>query len=157
MTNRNNVPLPPAAVAVALKAIADARAALAPYLIALTPKEREEIPKMGDKTLAFVTKAAELASANPALFPGYVDVAGLQLDADTSAELLPVYSALAGLTLDVESTRMLAGSEGYVGALQVYGGFQGAAAAGQPAAQSAVAQLSPRFKRSGGGGDKPSP
>jgi hypothetical protein len=147
MDNVNNTAIPAAVVASALKKIQDARAELAPYLHPLTKEQRQEIPKMGDKTLAFVTKTAEYAQSLTKLMPSYFDVPGLVIDAATSADLLPVFQELDGFTLDVDSTRMVAGSEGYTAALIGYGALQGAAKNNQPGAQAAVTELQPRFAR----------
>ena len=147
MENLNNELVPDKVLVDALKKIGEARALLAPYLHPLTTKQREEMPKMGDKTLAFVTKTATYAQALPGLMPSYLDVPGLVLDAATSNNLLPIYQEVEGLALDLDSTRMVAGSEGYVAALISYGALQGAAKNNQPGAQAAVAELAPRFAR----------
>lgn len=118
-----------------------ARALLAPYLVPLTPEQRQELPKMGDKSVAFVQKAAEYSTA---LAP-YLDAAGLRTDARVSTDLLPVYTALLGLTTDVDSTRLAAGSEGYSAALLVYAALQAAAKQNQPGAQAAMGELGERF------------
>jgi hypothetical protein len=147
MDNLNATAIPAAVLADALTKIKDARAALAPYLHPLTTEQRQDIPKMGDKTLAFVTKAAEYAQSLSTLMPSYLDVPGLVLDAATSNGLLPVFLELDGFALDVESTRMVAGSEGYTAALMGYGALQSAAKDNQPGAQAAVTELAPRFAR----------
>jgi hypothetical protein len=41
--------------------INEAAALFAPYLLALTPAERHELPKMGEKTIGFVEKAYDFA------------------------------------------------------------------------------------------------
>jgi len=102
---------------------------------------------MGDKTLAFVTKMAEYAQSLESLMPSYLDVPGLVIDANTSHDLLPVFQELDGFATDVDSTRMVAGSEGYVGGLIGYGALQGAAKNNQPGAQAAIDTVSPRFAR----------
>ena len=147
MDNLNATAIPAAVLADALKKIREARAALAPFLHPLTSQQRQDMPKMGDKTLAFVTKMAEYAQSLPTLMPSYLDVPGLVIDANTSADLLAVYQELDGFTLDVDSTRMVAGSEGYTAALVGYSALQGAAKNNQPGAQAAVAVLAPRFAR----------
>lgn len=149
MANLISQAIPAKTLADALKAIREARAALAPYLVSLTTEERASLPKMGDRSLAFVTKAAELAQALPTLMPQYLDVPGLAVDADTNADLLPLYLELNGFTTDVESTRMEAGSEGYSAALVAYSALKTAASLNQPGAQAAVAELEPRFAGQG--------
>ena len=147
MENLNAIAVPAKVLADALQKIREARAELAPYLHPLTPQQRQDLPKMGDKTLGFVTKMAEYAQSLTTLMPSYLDVPGLVIDAGTSAGLLPVFQELDGFTLDVDSTRMVAGSEGYTAALVGYSALQGAAKNNQPGAQAAVSELAPRFAR----------
>ena len=147
MDNVNDQLIPAAILAGALKKIKDARADLAPFLHPLTIKQRKELPKMGDKSLAFVAKMAEYAQSLASLMPGYLDVPGLVIDANTNSALLPVFQELDGFATDVDSTRKVAGSEGYVGALMGYGALQGAAKNNQPGAQAAIDTVSPRFAR----------
>ncbi|AWM33742.1 hypothetical protein [Hymenobacter nivis] len=147
MNNLNTELIPADVLAGALAKIRAARADLAPYLHPLTPQQRQDLPKMGDKSLAFVTKVAEYAQSLPALMPSYLDAAGLATDAATSTALLPIYLETDALALDLDSTRMVAGSEGYAAALIGYGALQGAAKDNQPGAQAAVAELAPRFAR----------
>ncbi len=157
MNNLNTVVIPADVLAGALAKIREARAALAPYLHPLTPQQREDLPKMGDKSLAFVTKVAEYAQSLPALMPSYLDAAGLAIDAATSNALLPIYLETDALALDLDSTRMVAGSEGYAAALIGYGALQGAAKDNQPGAQAAVAELAPRFARPAKAAKAPAP
>ena len=149
MINLVTQAIPAKIVADALRSIRDARAALAPYLISLTTEERATLPKMGDKSVSFVTKAAEYAQTLPKLMPQYLDVAGLVTDAGVSSDLLPLFLELDGFALDVDSTRMEAGSEGYTGALMAFNSLQAAADQNQPGAQAAVAVLEVRFAGQG--------
>jgi len=152
MDNRNNTPIPPAVLAEINQKVKEIITAATPYLIPLTKKERKDLPKMGDKSVAFVQKAAELARNLPELVPAYIAMDDLQTDAANAAGLLPIEQQLAGLLLDLNSTRMIANSEGYVSSLLVYGAFQQAARAAQPGAQGAVDQLNPRFRGQSIGG-----
>jgi len=149
MANLVTQAIPAQTIALALKGIRDARTALAPYLISLTPEERASLPKMGDKSQAFVAKAAEYAQSLPTLMPQYLDVAALVIDAGVNAELLPLFLELNGFTTDVDSTRMEAGSEGYSASLVAYSALKTAASLNQPGAQAAVAELEPRFAGQG--------
>lgn len=141
--------IPAKALADALQNVRAARQALAPYLVPLTPEERAALPKMGDKSLAFVTKAAEYAQSLPTLMPQYLNVPGLVVDAGVKAALLPLYLELNGFATDVDSTRLEAGSEGYSAALIAYSALKTAASLNQPGAQAAVTELEPRFAGQG--------
>ena len=137
--------IPAADLKKVLDLLGQVRQVLSPYLVALTPEERTQMPKMGDKSLSFVSKAAEYGASLSAVLPPYLDTDALRVDAAVSEDLLPVFQQLLALTTDVESTRMEAGSEGYSAALLVYAALQAAAKANQPGAQAAVEQLGTRF------------
>ena len=149
MNDLVNQAIPAKILADAIQSIRDTRASLAAYLISLTPEERAALPKMGDKSQAFVGKAAEYAKSLPTLMPQYLDVAALVVDASVNADLLPLYLELNGFLTDVDSTRMEAGSEGYTASLVAYGALKMAASLNQPGAQAAVAELEPRFAGQG--------
>jgi hypothetical protein len=72
--NRHTQTIPSTILAQAQAKIDEAKTLLAPYLLALTPAERRELPKMGEKTIAFVEKAFDFARQNPNLIPPYLDV-----------------------------------------------------------------------------------
>jgi hypothetical protein len=60
--------------------IDEAAALLAPYILALTPAERHELPKMDEKTFGFVEKAYDFAQKNPNLVPPFLEVAAFGVD-----------------------------------------------------------------------------
>ena len=132
-----------------LKAIKDAftvlRSKLMPHLTVLSPQDRSELPKMGEKSMAFVVKSGEYAGKFPDLVPSYldvdalnVDVAALQVLRDLSQEITPIQQA-------IDDTLMAAGSEAYQGALMFYGNSRAAAKAKSPNAQAVYNDLSTRF------------
>jgi hypothetical protein len=57
MNNNQHVQaIPSTVLAAAQTKVDEALTSLAPYLLALTPAERRELPKMGEKTIGFVEK-----------------------------------------------------------------------------------------------------
>ena len=58
-----------------LQAIATIKEKL-PFLIDLSAEERKALPKMGDKSRAFVGKALEVATQNPEFLPRSFDFGG---------------------------------------------------------------------------------
>ena len=50
-------------------ALAELDTVLTPVLISLTSEKRKEIPKMGDGTEPFVSKALDYANSNPRICP----------------------------------------------------------------------------------------
>jgi hypothetical protein len=90
-------------------------------MIALTPAERHELPKIGEKTISFVEKAYDFAQQNPNLVPPYLDMAAFGTD----------FGDAYGLWTLVNSIRQLeenAGSEAYQAALVFYKSVKMAAA-----------------------------
>ena len=151
MENRFHTTIPPVELQKALDFFKQGAAILLPFLLALTPEEREHMLKMADKTVAFVQKAFDYATANPAFQPAFVDMSGFGQDLDGVNGLASVEKALFGLALDVESTRMVAGSEAYAAALSIYNYIKYLAANNQPGAQAAYDDLAKRFPGNTGG------
>ena len=151
MQNLFNTPVPPAELAKALEFFQKGAAVLRPYLTSLTPAQRQDLLKMGDKTLAFVQKSREYARLNPSFVPAFVDMAEFESDAEALDGLAPVHQLLEALALDTDSTLMLAGSNAYAAALVLYNNIKFLARNNQPGAQAAYDDLSQRFPGNGGG------
>ncbi|HTP09724.1 MAG TPA: hypothetical protein VMP08_15820 [Anaerolineae bacterium] len=142
--NRVSAKLLPAdkeAVLAAIKTIKDKL----PFLIDLSPEERHALPKMGDKSNAFVGKAAEIAAQNGDFLPRSFDVAELASDVALYEDLRSISLALTPVAELIDDTMLEVGSEAYAAALTVY---QYAKNAGQGAALDGVAdELGKRFAR----------
>ena len=91
-----------------------------PFLIDLTPEERRNLPKLGDKSQAFVAQAMTIATQNTDILPRGFDVAEFQKDVDLLTALQPLMAALTQLQELVEDTYLEVGSEAYAAALAVY-------------------------------------
>lgn len=91
-----------------------------PFLDDLTPTERRDLPKLGDKSAGFVHHADVLARQDDSFLPRNFDLPEFQSDAALFAALAPIRAALMQLTEKVDDTTMLVGSEAYVAALIVY-------------------------------------
>ncbi len=116
-----------------------------PFLLSLTPDDRQSMPKMGDKTFAFVKKSYEYATQNPELVPSYVDIEEMRKDVETVEKLQSVYMLLNELHSKLDDTMMIAGSEAYVASLSFYGAVKEAAKKNVGAAKPIVEDLSARF------------
>lgn len=121
------------------------KAALAPYLLSLTPDERRTMLRMADKTVAFVQKTADYAAHNPDFVPGFVDLAELSQDVAGINALAPLRQQFEQLATDADSTVMLAGGEAYANSLTIYNNIKFLAKNKQPGAQAAYDDLSQRF------------
>jgi hypothetical protein len=102
-----------------LKAIETIREKL-PFLIDLSSEERQSLPKTGDKSRAFISKAAEIARQNPDFLPRSFDIEEMWRDVELFESLYPVWQSLTQLCELVEDTKIAVGSEAYVAALLVY-------------------------------------
>jgi hypothetical protein len=123
----------------------EALALLAPYLLALTPAERRELPKMGEKTINFVEKAYDFAQKNPALFPAYLSLDAFGVDFGDAHRLWTLLNTVQQLEEGVDDTEMIAGSEAYQSALVFYKSVKMAAAQDIPGAKAVYEELKTRF------------
>lgn len=129
-------------VATKLNEIVDA---MRPYLIALTPAERQELPKMSDGTLPFVQKCLGYCQSNPEFAPPFIDIEGLFGDMKVFEQLLPMYRLVVQLENKLSDTSMQAGAESYLSALSYYNSVKYAARMNTPGAKAIAEDLSKRF------------
>jgi hypothetical protein len=114
-----------------------------PFLIDLSAEERKALPKMGDKSRAFVSKALEVATQNPDFLPRSFDLDEMRKDVQLFEALFPLLMALTQLQELVDDTCLAVGSEAYASALQVY---NYAKASGQgPGLDSVISEMGQRF------------
>ncbi|MHB8260820.1 MAG: hypothetical protein ACYDCN_04825 [Bacteroidia bacterium] len=118
---------------------------LLPFLIALTPRERKEGLKLGNKTVAFVEDAITYAIANPLLVPAYVNITEIQKDLALQKDLIEVIQWFNGLHKTIEDTKQEAGAEAYSGILGFYQAVKIAAEKDVPIAKAIYADLSKRY------------
>lgn len=151
--NRISANLIDADKAAVLDAIQTIRTKL-PFLIDLTPEERKGLPRLGDKSQAFVGQALELATQNEDILPRSFDVDEFRKDVELFHALRPIVTAFTQLQELLDDTYVEVGSEAYSGGLAVY---QYARAAGKGAALDNLLEgLAQRFARKSGGKDAPS-
>lgn len=114
-------------------------------LFNLTPQDRLELTKMGDKTIAFVQKALEYAETNPNLVPTYLDLPEAKIDFAFTQDLNNILKQISTLQRAIEDTMMIAGSEAYDAALVFYGSIKGASRANVPGSEAIYNDLHERF------------
>jgi len=149
MENQISITISEEAVANINKAIATINENL-PDLINLTVDDRHQLPKMGDKTLAFVNKSFEYASQNPNIVPSFLDLTEFAKDTAVVTSLKRILMPLEQLNEKLSDTNLLAGSEAYMAALVFYNAVKGAAKAGQPGMKNIYDDLQSRFPGRGG-------
>src|SRR5687768_6729376 len=91
-----------------LDSIAQIRTLL-PSLIDLSPEDRQALPKMGDKSRAFVRQALELAEHDDSYLPRSFDVAEMKRDIALAEALYPIMVALKQLSEFVDDTYIQVG------------------------------------------------
>jgi hypothetical protein len=87
---------------------------------ALTPKQRQALATVGDKSLAFVSQAVELCIANPEILPRAIDVAETSTKADAHANLVRLEARIEQTLETVRDVRIQFGNELYAICLAVY-------------------------------------
>jgi hypothetical protein len=120
---------------------------LAPYMQALTAQERKGILKMGDKTIAFVTKTLDYAQTQPQFAPSYMNTTELANDVQVVSGLTRIEQPVANLASQLNDTIMIGGSEAYVAALMYYNSVKEAVKRNVPAAKVIYDDLKSRFER----------
>lgn len=148
MDNKINFTIPAETITEVNDALATIATALKPYVLALSPEERRELPKMSDKTLPFVDKALDYLSRAPQFAPPYMDVEELQNDMTVYNQLMPLLRQVRILSDNLDDTTMEAGAESYMAALMYYNSVKMAAKMDIPGAKSIADDLSKRFERS---------
>lgn len=127
-----------------ISAVAIIKAKL-PFLVDLSADDRKALPKMGDKSRAFVSKALEVATQNPDFLPRSFDLEEMRKDVQLFEALYPLLMSLTQMQELVDDTCLAVGSEAYAAALAVYGY---AKASGDVAGLDAiVGEMGRRFAR----------
>ena len=116
-----------------------------PHLKTLNAQERIELPKMEDKTVAFVQKALEYGQQNKELVPNFLDLGAMATDAKTVQTLRELAQRLNPITEALNDSMTLSCSKAYQGALVFYSNVKNAAKVKAPNAGSIYDDLSSRF------------
>jgi hypothetical protein len=127
------------------EAIGTLHSILLPKLKTLTPEERHEMAKMGDKTIAFVQKSFDYCKQNPDLVPPFIDVKEFEIDLNAVSTLNKFYKTISPLSDSIYDSIMLSGSEVYAPALMFYSVMKNAKANKVQKASSIYDDLSVRF------------
>lgn len=144
-SNQISLSIPPEVVDQVKQLYAQANTILAPYLISLTNDQKAGLPKMGEKSIPFVTKGAEYLSIPSTPAPPYIDPAELNIDLAAYETLRQIRQAAAPTVEMLDDTMLLCGSEAYVAVLALYNYLKGAAKMGVPGAKTIYEDLSSRF------------
>lgn len=144
MENRIEATLSTADRQAALDALALVRSKL-PFLIDLTPDDRQSLLKMGDKSRAFVAQALTIAEQDDSFLPRSFDTAEMRQDVQLIEALAPIMVAVTQLNEMLGDTFALVGSDAYSAALLVYNALK--AKGGNGALDDLSDALGKRFAR----------
>jgi hypothetical protein len=147
--NQHVQAIPPDILAQTQTKIQEVLTLLHPYLLALTPQERRELPKMGEKTIGFVEKAHDFARQNPNLVPPYVEMSDFGIDFADAHGLWTLHNIVLQLEEGISDTEMIAGSEAYQAALMFYNSVKMASTQNIPGAKAVYEELKTRFPQTG--------
>ena len=103
--------IPAAVLGQIITDLTNARTALLPFLVNLTPDDIKDMYKMGDKRMSLATDAMTLSTGNPTLVPNYVSLPAAQEDFQATQQQAQIEAILAPLLKSVEHTKMARGSE----------------------------------------------
>ena len=115
-------------------------------LLALTPDQRRQLTKMGDKSEAFCRQAVDVLGENPSILPVNFDYPGFRRDLASLDALRPRLVRLARLLERAEDTAMALGSDLMTNSLEGYAFLKIAGKA--EGLDSLRKMLSARFDRS---------
>lgn len=137
--------IPEADLAEIRAAITTLQQKLLPHLVKLSPDERQELLKMGDKTVAFVQKSLEYCEANPDLVPPFLDVAELAVDVAAVMILRSIYQPMLQMTNALSDTTAVAGSDSLSACLMFYSSVKNATRSSNQKAETIYNDLANRF------------
>jgi len=101
--NRISTSLSPADREAIMAAVSAIREKL-PFLMDLTVEERRSLPKMGDKSRAFVSKALEVATQNSDFLQRFFDIEEMRRDVELFQALHPILLSLTQLQEVLDDT-----------------------------------------------------
>ena len=145
MNNKHAQEIPVDVLAEAKTKISEVIAALSPYTVTLTPAERHELPKMGEKTYSFVSKAHELALQNPQFCPQFLDMDAFAIDFNDAERLRSLLNLAQQLESAIDDTQMASGSEAYQAALIFYNAVKQASSQSVLGAKEVYDELRKRY------------
>jgi hypothetical protein len=120
-----------------------------PFLVVLTPDEKNSLFKLGSKSVDFVDGALNASKNFPDIFPKNFNPDEFEKDALLFKTLSDITQPLASLSQKLDDTFTAVGSEALGEALQVYSYVQTAAPV-TPGLKPIAEQLQERFKRQSG-------
>ncbi len=116
-----------------------------PFLIGLSDDDRQEMPKMKEKSEAFHEKAVSYMESNPGFTPGFIEKPEVDKDQELRGEMMQFIPQLQTLKRSVDDTLMKVNSELWMADLAYYQNVRQAAKRGVKDAQPIYNDLRVRF------------
>jgi len=120
---------------------------LLPKTVQLKSEDRQQLLKVGDKTITFMAKGFEHLDKNPQYAPGFLDRGEAAIDYNAVTILRGISSQLDSLSTLVNDTMSLSASEAYAAMLTFYNTVKLAAKNRQPGAQLIYDDLRGNFPK----------
>jgi hypothetical protein len=147
MEDKHMQAIPPDVVAQVQAKLNEIKDMLKPFAVTLTPTQRHDMLKMGEKSLTFVEKAHDFAAENPELVPPFLDMKQFDIDFADAHGLWTIRNDARQVYEMIDDTTMVAGSEAYYAALVYYNSSKVAAAQDIPGAKAVYDELRRRFPK----------
>ena len=147
MENKTNNTIPAEVINEATQLLNNTVTVLTPYLIALTPAERQTIAKMSDKTYPFVEKTLDYTASAAQFIPPYMNQPDLSNDFKTFEQLTQLLRVVNQLQNGIDDSSMQVGGECYMSALNYYNSVKQAAKTNVPGAKAIYEDLNKRFAK----------
>ncbi|PXX96183.1 hypothetical protein DF185_20605 [Marinifilum breve] len=127
---------------------------LSTLLIALSPKQKKDLPKLGEHMMDFVERSYEGVGKNPTLAPSYIKMDEVKVDMEAWKLLHSIARDLEQLVSMLNDTATLCGSEAYSSMLSFYNYIKQASKDGVPGAKPLYDGLKHYFPGTGNSKDK---
>ena len=114
---------------------------LAPKLKNLAPDARKELPKVGERSLVYLNKAANYAPTHPHLVPSFMDLEAFQVDTNAAEFMRENIRVATTLLTQLEDSLTLSLVEAYEAALMFHHNVKAAAKSGEPNAKAIYEDL----------------
>ncbi|MCP5054800.1 MAG: hypothetical protein GY940_46980, partial [bacterium] len=118
------------------------------FLIDLDKGERRRLAKMGSRYVDFVNRCFEIGKSFPRMLPSFATLEDFKNDLDLASYLRSLLREVLAFADKLEDTALLAESEAYQTAREVYNYAKRAAKAGDKEAELIVQELAIHFKKS---------
>lgn len=143
--NRASLPIPPAVIDGVMKKLNEIQTDLQPYQNPLSEDERHDLPKMGAKSVDFVTKSKDYTLINQEFVPFYMDAPAMKVDVDNVNKVNPALKLAQQVTTTLSDIVLLSGHEAMDAALDYYNSVKSAAHSQAPNAKDIYNDLAQRF------------